>query len=79
MAVAQLEPPPGPGCAPVMTAVRTLARARGGVEARLVEAARVVVAACADELLVVKGYTSVAELSPNRPDVAEKPSGGVPT
>ncbi|WP_134774025.1 hypothetical protein [Ornithinimicrobium flavum] len=44
--------------------VRTLATARGGLEARLLEAARVVVAACCDELLVRKGFTSVEELTP---------------
>lgn len=51
-------------CAPVLTAVRTLAVTRGGIEARLIEAARVVVAACGDELLTVKGFTSVQELTP---------------
>lgn len=57
-------PAPEPACAPVLGIVRTLATARGGLEARLVEAARVVVAACCDELLAHKGFTSVEELTP---------------
>ena len=55
-----------PSSAPVLGVVRTLATARGGLEARLVEAARVVVAACAEELLVRKGFTSVEELTPGQ-------------
>lgn len=49
--------------APVMLAVRTLTAARGGIEARLIEAAKVAVAAPADELLSLKGYVSVEELT----------------
>ncbi|WP_131104873.1 HNH endonuclease signature motif containing protein [Ornithinimicrobium sufpigmenti] len=49
--------------APVMLAVRTLTAARGGIEARLLEAAKVTVAAAADELLTLKGYVSVEELT----------------
>lgn len=57
-------PIPDPACAPVLIAVRTLATARGGIEARLIEASRVVVAACGDELLTIKDFTSVDELTP---------------
>lgn len=49
--------------APVIMAVRTLTAARGGIEARLLEAAKVAVAAAADELLTLKGYVSVEELT----------------
>lgn len=46
-----------------MLAVATLTAARGGIEARLLEAAKVAVAAAADELLTVKGFVSIEELS----------------
>lgn len=52
-----------PPIAPVMQAVRTLTAARGGIEARLLEAAKVAVAAAADELLTLKGFVSVEELT----------------
>lgn len=51
-------------CAPSLRVVRLLSTTESGIAARLIEAARAVVFACGDEALALKGFTSVAELTP---------------
>ncbi|ANS80038.1 hypothetical protein SGUI_2642 [Serinicoccus hydrothermalis] len=66
MAVTVVEPGrEGPQSA-VLGALGVIATARGGLEARLIEAARVVVATTGAVLLADKGFTSVDELSKTR-------------
>lgn len=51
-------------CAPSLRVARLLSVTEAGLAARLIETARAVVFACGDEALVLKGFTSVAELTP---------------
>lgn len=62
MAASVIEQPVTPESA-ALGALGTIAAARSGLEARLIEAARLVVATTGAAVLAHKGFTSIEELS----------------